>query len=699
MSGPPRKLVIQWPRLGPYHIARLCGAHELFERKGVQVAALEIASSDRTYGWKKEEGPASFQRVTVFPERYYDDLTESELHRGIFEQLDALDPEAVAINGYAFLDSRVCLAWCQSRKRKAILMTETTSADKPRRVLRELAKRILLRRFSVAVCGGKLHRDYLLSLGMPAHRIFTKYDVVDNDYFARGGEQNSHESSLPGLADAHPFFLASSRFIPRKNFARLLDAYAKYRQRTVNGWRLVLLGNGEEEEVLRAKVDAESIPDVTFAGFRQIDELPSYYKRACCFIHPALSEPWGLVVNEAMAAGLPVIVSSAVGCVRDLVEDGGNGFVFDPCDVMALAEAMQTVSTDSELRQRMSERSKEIISHWTPRDFAESLWAAFEVPDDPYRIVYFGRRKLVAYRDNIAFKKRERIRAIATFTLRRRLTLGVVRAAIATRVDRIWFRHATLDDPALVSAGITKALAGVREFLKQEDVEYVFTWPSEEARQRTYAYAYDRAGVACAFIKMSEAGEETSLGNGFQTLLALAGVSHPRFKFPRPLTFGSFANTCFHVTECVPFTPKKARARLETVSPEECIASYGGPVTDIRPEVLARLSWMETFWRAIDNHSPFARAITEDQALAARCRRVHGDLTVANLISSGDDIWIIDWELSDSMGPCLTDVVTFFLGQRQRDLVKKTVADASAISVTFYRPSFPNQKAAMRGSP
>jgi thiamine kinase-like enzyme len=80
---------------------------------------------------------------------------------------------------------------------------------------------------------------------------------------------------------------------------------------------------------------------------------------------------------------------------------------------------------------------------------------------------------------------------------------------------------------------------------------------------------------------------------------------------------------------------------------------------------------MEAFWQNIDEQSCFARAIKEDQRLGAKCRRVHGDLTIANMISSGGDIWIIDWELSDPMGPCLTDVVTFFLGQRQRDLVER----------------------------
>jgi glycosyltransferase involved in cell wall biosynthesis len=663
------RLVIHWPRLGPYHLARLRGAHEYFTARGVSVAALEVAGMDRTYGWKKESGPTSFDRITVFPDRYYDDLTANELKAGIFAALDSADPTAVAINGYAFKDSRVCLDWCISKKRKAILMTETTSADSSRAFLREVAKRVLLRRFDAAICGGKLHREYLLSLGMPAHRIFNKYDVVDNDYFSNRRSADADDEGLPGLDDRRPFFLASNRFIPRKNVDGLLTAYQRYRSQFPAGWRLVLLGDGDLGKRLRQRMEDERIQDVVFAGFRQAEDLRLYYSRASCFIHPAFNEPWGLVVNEAMAAGLPVIVSKGAGCGPDLVEPGENGFLFDPRESEELVDAMVRISRDSGLQERMSRRSREIISEWTIYDFAQNLWNAFCTPDAVYRLVRFNGRKFLAYRDDN--RKLAGIDRIETFTVRRQLALMAVRAAIVTHLDQFWFHKTTLDDPALVSSQVSSALREVRERLSQPAVDYLFAWPTQIKRRRTYAYAFDRAGEACAFIKLSEAGEGQSLGNGFTTLQSLTGISHPWIKFPRPLTFGEFGNTCFHVTECVPLTSANAGTRRDVVSAEECVESYGGPIASVAPDALMRLAWMEAFWQTIHQDSPFARAIKEDQRLGARCRRVHGDLTIANLIFSGGDVWIIDWELSDSMGPCLTDLVTFFLGQRQRDLVKR----------------------------
>jgi glycosyltransferase involved in cell wall biosynthesis len=119
-----------------------------------------------------------------------------------------------------------------------------------------------------------------------------------------------------------------------------------------------------------------STPTVFFPGFRQIDELPRFYARAGCFIHPALVEPWGLVVNEAMACGLPVLASNRCGCATDLVQDGINGFIFDPSSVEQLTDLMTRVSAFDFPLSAFSAESTRIIGNWTPARFAENLQSA-----------------------------------------------------------------------------------------------------------------------------------------------------------------------------------------------------------------------------------------------------------------------------------------------------------------------------------
>jgi len=112
----------------------------------------------------------------------------------------------------------------------------------------------------------------------------------------------------------------------------------------------------------------------------QYDALPAYYGLAGAFVHASTTEQWGLVVNEAMASGLPVIVPKRCGCVPDLVQDGVNGFSFDPYDVEALAGLMQRVAAlAGDRREAIGEAGRRIIADWGPERFADGLMQAVEV--------------------------------------------------------------------------------------------------------------------------------------------------------------------------------------------------------------------------------------------------------------------------------------------------------------------------------
>jgi glycosyltransferase involved in cell wall biosynthesis len=119
---------------------------------------------------------------------------------------------------------------------------------------------------------------------------------------------------------------------------------------------------------------------VVFSGFRQIWELRDFYSRAGAFIHPALSEPWGLVINEAMASGLPILSSHNVGAADELVRDGINGFSFDPEDVEELAELMLRLAVlPPEDRQAMGEASQRLIAGWGLERFVQGANEAARV--------------------------------------------------------------------------------------------------------------------------------------------------------------------------------------------------------------------------------------------------------------------------------------------------------------------------------
>ena len=169
---------------------------------------------------------------------------------------------------------------------------------------------------------------------------------------------------------------------PSRILERLIEAYAIYRERAGSlAWQLVLVGDGPSRKPLEARIRALNLEDsVQIRGFCQYDELPIYYALAGALVHVSTVEPWGLVINEALASRLPVIVSRTCGAVEDLVSDGKNGFVVDPYDAGQIAAALETLSSMSPAdRSRMGEIGFARITDWGPARFAEGLRKAIDV--------------------------------------------------------------------------------------------------------------------------------------------------------------------------------------------------------------------------------------------------------------------------------------------------------------------------------
>jgi glycosyltransferase involved in cell wall biosynthesis len=228
---------------------------------------------------------------------------------------------------------------------------------------------------------------------MSRERIFTGYDVVDNAYFRQKAAEIRNETSEVRQKYALPenYFLASARFITKKNLPKLIEAYAEYRQRsevrpqksevseTRPAWDLVLLGDGPLREILNSHLSTLNLHQhVHLPGFKQYEELPVYYGLAKAFVHASTTEQWGLVVNEAIASGLPAIVSNRCGCAPELVN--GNGFTFDPGNEHELAaRLLKMASLSDNERQHLGDNSYKIAGNFAPERFGEGLKEAVQL--------------------------------------------------------------------------------------------------------------------------------------------------------------------------------------------------------------------------------------------------------------------------------------------------------------------------------
>jgi glycosyltransferase involved in cell wall biosynthesis len=354
----------------------------------MSISAIELGGRRSEYGWKQTS--TDFALLTpIFATGDTRAFNLGQLLTTTANVLDTIGPAVVALPGWSDSGMLAALHWSISRGVPAVLMSESAEADQSRAFLVEFAKSQLVRLFPAALVGGQRHAHYVRRLGAPRDRVYLGYDVVDNQYFdehSRRVRRNRQELMWRyGLPRS--FFLASARFVPKKNLGALIRGYALYRHRArTDGvalnriWDLVLLGDGPLSCSLQLAVAQQGLTGlVRMPGFKQYDELPVYYGLASCFVHASTVEQWGLVVNEAMASGLPVLVSDRCGCSVDLVMPGLNGLIFDPFNTDQLAQLMLRLAgmTEDE-RAQMGRQSLQIIAQWGPERFGRGLQAAVE---------------------------------------------------------------------------------------------------------------------------------------------------------------------------------------------------------------------------------------------------------------------------------------------------------------------------------
>jgi glycosyltransferase involved in cell wall biosynthesis len=215
---------------------------------------------------------------------------------------------------------------------------------------------------------GRANRDYYVAHGIAARKIFDVPHSVDNAFFQGGARRASLTRGALrqalGLEEGRPVVLFVAKLLHQKGLLDLVDAFQLASRAFAVKPYLVIVGDGE----LRGEIEQLAAHDkaIRLCGFKNQTQLPAYYDLADVFVLPSRDlETWGLVVNEAMNAGKPVIVSDRCGCWMDLIEDGSNGYVFRAGDVDALARCLSNVLSDTDRLRRMGQRSIEIIDKYS----------------------------------------------------------------------------------------------------------------------------------------------------------------------------------------------------------------------------------------------------------------------------------------------------------------------------------------------
>lgn len=377
-------LAASFTNFGPYHVARLRALGDRLSASGGRLIAYETASAERTYPWQIDCGEERFEWRTLFSNRVLEDIPRKQCALAMRQALERDLPDAVVVAGYSRPESMAALHWARATGRIAILMSETQRLDYRRVWWKEAVKRQRVSRFSAGLVGGPRHREYLTELGLPDDRIALGYNAVDNELYASQADRARNDPNGRIGLPRSPYFLAVSRFVPEKNLCLLVRAFAQYRSAAPEAarWDLVLCGDGPGAQEVRAAVDQSGLADaIHLPGFLQAAELSRWYAFASAFVHPSLLEPWGLVVNEAAACGLPLLVSERAGCAETLVPEppGTTGWRFDPHDLEGLTTALARIAGVPETeRLAMGRKASDVVASWGPERFADGVIEALE---------------------------------------------------------------------------------------------------------------------------------------------------------------------------------------------------------------------------------------------------------------------------------------------------------------------------------
>lgn len=360
-----------------YHVSRFRALVQHESLRG-KVTGIELVGGCGVHdGLKFREDDRNGLPVTsLFPEADWSGTSKISLARAVWLKLNELQPASVFVPGLYTIPGFTAAVWARLHGKRSVLMSETTYGDMARSRWKELLKRALTKAlFGYGIAGGKPHVRYLRHLGLRADRIGSCYDVVNNAFYE---EAAASARETPRLREAlrlpKDYFLYVGRLAPEKNVSTLLHAFAGYAGRG-GAWDLVLVGDGGERARLEEQCRTLGITHrVRFCGLKKTSEIPPYYAFANCFVLPSTREPWGLVTNEAMASGLPVIVSRRCGCAEDLVEEHANGYLFDPEDQLKLTECLLAMNAAGpEKLAAMGLRSWRIIQNYSPQRWADEV--------------------------------------------------------------------------------------------------------------------------------------------------------------------------------------------------------------------------------------------------------------------------------------------------------------------------------------
>ncbi len=281
--------------------------------------------------------------------------------------------DLVVMPGYHRVEYWAMLLACMMVGRRRAVFCDSTEFDRPQTRWKDFAKQLFFKRCDGFFCYGRRSKDYLLRFGVDEFKIAYRCQAaaLPHSYDPEDVLEAYQSAAVNSKSEFR--FLYVGRLSTEKGLNDLLEAFRQIREKR-SDVRLDLVGAGPlRGELIKRVAELNLMDSVTFLGPMGMDAIAELFKPSAALVLPSHSEPWGLVVNEALSYGCPVVVSNVCGCVPDLVIDGVTGYSFPVGDVDALSKAMLLTAEMSTDRVAVAKRCLEVIADFTPQRAAAQI--------------------------------------------------------------------------------------------------------------------------------------------------------------------------------------------------------------------------------------------------------------------------------------------------------------------------------------
>jgi glycosyltransferase involved in cell wall biosynthesis len=354
-------------------------AIEKQKTENMEICVLQIAKNDISRkNMSSPEVNYQYSYKLLFDD-FIENIPTFNKVQAVLRYIWSYKPDVVNVTGWAAdLSLTLAIVFSFFLGKKVVISNESTLFDHQRSFFKEFLKKVLVKMSNGFIVFGKTSKDYLLELGAKTEQfIEQKGAVVDDIKIKQVFEKAKEENYLEEIIKTSHNFIYVGRIIGVKNLPILVKAFQNIKSKIeeAESWGLIILGNGLLDDEINELI---AVQNKHIYKFNATDwqGVPKYFSQSDCLVLPSNSEPWGLVVNEAMVCGLGIIVSDSCGCKEDLVQD--NGYVFESGNQNSLENAMKSFVLDKPKLEIMKLKSLEIIKDFKVNEVAKRIINGFQ---------------------------------------------------------------------------------------------------------------------------------------------------------------------------------------------------------------------------------------------------------------------------------------------------------------------------------